>query len=154
MPKITQDQLDRNGGIYGVGDFRRMVNYTSGTNKGYVRFAATPDGKLRIEKFNNKVDVPLSWRSNTSEAHNKSIRAKFAAGIAGDLKFMGEKGEKEMVLLNAAVTDVPPDAGAARQARALRADFRTGRRRGFEGDHAVPRHSAPLGGYRVRKEQI
>lgn len=68
-PKITQTQLDANKATaYALDDYRKMVNYVSGTNKGYVRFSLGQDGKLKLEKFNNKVDVPLSWRSNTGGA--------------------------------------------------------------------------------------
>ncbi len=121
--EITQEQLDRNSGIYGVGDFRQMVKYKSSKNKGYVRFAATSDGKLAIEKFNNKIDVPLSWRSNTSEAHNKAIREKFAAGIAGDLRFMGETGDeiRDMILRPKKGKDGPDESGKALSRREIKA---------------------------------
>ena len=79
--KITQAQLNANQAAYGIDDYRNMVNYVSGTNKGYVRFAKGADGKLKIEKFNNKIDVPLSWRSNTSPAHNKAVREYYSSGI-------------------------------------------------------------------------
>ena len=83
--KITQAQLDANKATaYALDDYRKMVNYESGTNKGYVRFTKDSAGKLKIEKFNNKIDVPLSWRSNTSAAHNRSVREKFLAAIEGD----------------------------------------------------------------------
>ena len=97
---ITAAQLDANQSIYKVDDYRQMVNYTSGTNKGYVRFTAASDGKLKIEKFNNKVDVPLSWRSNTSAAHNTAVRQKFLAAMEHDLKYMGDAGNtiRKMVL--------------------------------------------------------
>ena len=35
--KISVGQLQRNNAAYAVDDFRKMVNYESGTNKGYVR---------------------------------------------------------------------------------------------------------------------
>lgn len=85
--KISVEQLQRNNAAYAVSDFRNMVNYEKGTNKGYVRFSLGQDGKLKLEKFNNKVDVPLSWRSNTNPAHNRSMREKFAAALANDLKY-------------------------------------------------------------------
>ena len=87
--KISVGQLQRNSAAYAVDDFRKMVNYETGTNKGYVRFALGQNGKLKLEKFNNKVDVPLSWRSNTSREHNRAMREKFAAALAGDLKYVG-----------------------------------------------------------------
>ena len=90
---ITAAQLDANQSIYKIDDYRKMVNYESGTNKGYVRFTTASDGKLKIEKFNNKIDVPLSWRSNVSAAHNKSVRAKFLSAIESeDESQIGEKG--------------------------------------------------------------
>jgi hypothetical protein len=98
--KITQAQLDGNQATYKIDDYRKMVNYESGTNKGYVRFAKDSNGKLKIQKFNNKIDVPLSWRSNTSAAHNRSVREKFMAAIENDLRFMGTSGDKirDMIL--------------------------------------------------------
>lgn len=89
-PKITQAQLNANQEVYKVDDFRQMVNYTSGTNKGYVRFSLGQDGKLKLEKFNNKVDVPLSWRSNTKAEHNTAMRAKFAEALRHDLKYAND----------------------------------------------------------------
>ena len=94
--KITQAQLDANTNTYKVDDYRNMVNYVSGTNKGYVRFTKGSDGKLKLEKFNNKLDVPLSWRSNTSAAHNKAVREKFLAAMADDLKFMAGDAANEI----------------------------------------------------------
>ena len=85
--KISTVQLQGNNAAYAVDDFRKMVNYESGTNKGYVRFALGQNGRLTLEKFNNKVDVPLSWRSNTSREHNRAMREKFAAALGGDLKY-------------------------------------------------------------------
>ncbi|MBE6382625.1 MAG: hypothetical protein E7049_06400 [Lentisphaerae bacterium] len=98
--KITPAQLNANKDTYAIDDYRKMVNYESGTNKGYVRFAKDANGKLKIEKFNNKIDVPLSWRSNTSAAHNRSVREKFLAAIEGDLKFLGKTGDeiKDLIL--------------------------------------------------------
>ncbi len=96
--KVTGAQMAP--ATFKIDDYRNMVNYQSGTNKGYVRFNKGSDGKLKIEKFNNKIDVPLSWRTNTSAAHNKAVREKFLAAIEGDFKFMGERGNKirDMIL--------------------------------------------------------
>ena len=91
--KISIGQLQRNTAAYAVDDFRKMVNYETGTNKGYVRFSMGQDGKLKLEKFNNKVDVPLSWRSNTKSEHNRAMREKFAAALGGNLKYGLGKGE-------------------------------------------------------------
>lgn len=85
--KISVEQLQRNNATYAVDDFRKMVNYTSGKNKGYVRFTRGQDGNLKLEKFNNKLDVPLSWRSNTKAEHNRAMREKFAVALDGDLKY-------------------------------------------------------------------
>ena len=87
--KISVGQLQGNNAAYAVDDFRKMVNYETGTNKGYVRFALGQNGKLKLEKFNRKIDLPLSWRSNTSPEHNRAMREKFAAALAGDLKYAG-----------------------------------------------------------------
>ena len=88
---ITVEQLNGNNKAYGIDEFRSMVNYTSGTNKGYVRFQLTSEG-LKLQKINNKIDFPLSWRSNMSANHNKAIRAKFLAAMDNDLKYMGDTG--------------------------------------------------------------
>ena len=97
---ISVEQLNANNSVYSVDDYRKMVNYESGTNKGYVRFAKDANGKLRIEKFNNKIDVPLSWRSNVSAAHNKAVREKFLSAMEGDLKYMGDAANtiRKMIL--------------------------------------------------------
>ena len=97
---ISLNQLANNQTTYAIDNYRKMVNYESGTNKGYVRFTKGADGNLKIEKFNNKIDVPLSWRSNTSAAHNKAVREKFLAAIEGDLKFLGKTGDdiKDLIL--------------------------------------------------------
>ena len=122
--KITAAQLDANQSIYKMDDYRQMVNYTSGTNKGYVRFTKASDGKLKLEKFNNKIDVPLSWRSNTSAAHNKAVRTKFLAAIADDLKFMGEVGrEIENMILHPKNANGQVDDGKALSRRDLKAIF-------------------------------
>ena len=94
--KITQAQLEANTTTYALKDYRAMVNYVSGTNKGYVRFTKADNGKLKLEKFNNKIDVPLSWRSNTSAAHNKAVREKFLNAMADDLKFMAGDAANEI----------------------------------------------------------
>ncbi len=121
---ITAAQLDANQNVYTVDDYRKMVNYQSGTNKGYVRFTTASDGKLKIEKFNNKIDVPLSWRSNVSAAHNKSVRAKFLAAIEGDLRFMGEAGNgiRDMIL-RPKNADKQIDEGKALSRRELKKIF-------------------------------
>ena len=51
---ITTAQLGANQSAYKVDDYRKMVNYANPTNKGYVRFTLSSDGKLKLEKFNNK----------------------------------------------------------------------------------------------------
>ena len=85
--KISVEQLNANTATYAIGDFRKMVNYENVKNKGYVRFTLGSDGGLKLEKFNRKIDLPLSWRSNTSAAHNRAMREKFAAALSGDLKY-------------------------------------------------------------------
>ena len=66
-----------------------MVNYTSGTNKGYVRFQLTSEG-LKLQKINNKIDFPLSWRSTMSANHNNAIRSKFLAAMENGLGHIGD----------------------------------------------------------------
>ena len=88
---ITAQQLAGNQKTYGIDEFRNMVNYTNTTNKGYVRFRLTSEG-LKLEKINNKIDFPLSWRSNVSAAHNMAIRTKFLQAMENDLKYMGDAG--------------------------------------------------------------
>lgn len=123
--KITQAQLDANQATYGIDDYRKMVNYTSGTNKGYVRFTKDSNGKLKLEKFNNKIDVPLSWRSNVSPAHNKAVRAKFLNAIENDLKYMGDSGNniRKLVLAPKDPGKDVEDAGKALSRRELQKIF-------------------------------
>ena len=76
---ITEAQLKSIGSGAGrIDEYRSMVNYKNLDNKGYVRFSVDDHGKFTVQKFNNKVDVPLSWRHNTSATHNKTVREKFA----------------------------------------------------------------------------
>ena len=121
--KITATQLDNNQGVYSVDDYRKMVNYASGTNKGYVRFARDSDGKLRVQKFNNKIDVPLSWRSNVSAAHNKSVREKFLASIEKDLAFMGNADAIRDMILRPKGKSGRVDTGMALSRRDLKRIF-------------------------------
>ena len=89
--KISVEQLNANTAAYAIDDFRKMVNYENVKNKGYVRFTLGSDGGLKLEKFNRKIDLPLSWRSNTSAAHNRAMREKFADALSGDLKYALEE---------------------------------------------------------------
>ena len=85
---ITIAQVTGNQKAYGIDDFRSMVNYERGCNRGYVRFKATSEG-LKLEKVNKQlVSPPLSWLSNMSAAHNAAIRAKFLDAISKDLRYM------------------------------------------------------------------
>ena len=70
--EIKPGEIRRIDPSFKVNDFRQMVNYQSGTNMGYVRFTRTSNGGLKLEKINNKVDVPLSWRSNVGAANNSA----------------------------------------------------------------------------------
>ena len=115
--KITPVQLNANTKIYGVDDYREMVNYTSGTNKGYVRFTKASDGKLKLEKFNNKIDVPLSLRSNTSAVHNRAVRAKFLSALNHDLMYMDEPGKKKIE--DMIIRPLKPDASGINAGKAL-----------------------------------
>ncbi len=72
---ISSNDLGRINPNFQVNDFRQMVNYQSGTNKGYVRFTRTSNGGLKLEKINNKVDVPLSWRSNDCLCQGAHLRS-------------------------------------------------------------------------------
>ena len=122
---ITAAQLNANTNVYKVDDYRKMVNYESGTNKGYVRFTKDSAGKLKIEKFNNKIDVPLSWRSNTSAAHNKAVREKFLDAIEHDLKYMGDSANsiRKLVLAPKVPGKDVEDPGKALSRRDLKEIF-------------------------------
>lgn len=113
---ITTEQLNANTSVYSVDDYRHMVNYESGTNKGYVRFTKASDGKLKIEKFNNKIDVPLSWRSNVSAAHNKAVREKFLSAMGNDLRYMGDAAN---TIRNTILAPKNPDGDVASPGKAL-----------------------------------
>ena len=92
---------------YGIDEFRSMVNYVNPKNKGYVRFAMNGDGKLSIQKFNNKIDVPLSWRSNVKPAHNQAVREALERSMASYTKFLDAetKGKINGLILNPVVGD-------------------------------------------------
>lgn len=130
---ITQAQLNANQKTYAIDDYRKMVNYTSGTNKGYVRFARESDGTLKIQKFNNKIDVPLSWRSNTSAAHNKAVREKFLAAMEKDLAYLSNADAIKDLILRPKNKAQQVDTGLALSRRELKkifekfdAEFNTG----------------------------
>ena len=94
---ITEAQLKSIGSGAGrIDEYRSMVNYKNLDNKGYVRFSVDDHGKFTVQKFNNKVDVPLSWRHNTSATHNKTVREKFAQALESDMKFMSSSAREEI----------------------------------------------------------
>ncbi len=68
--------------------FRKTVNVENPKNKGYVRLRPGSDGKITVEKFNNKIDILKGWRSYTKEADNKTTRDAFATAIEGDLRYV------------------------------------------------------------------
>ena len=120
---ITIQQLSGNQKTYGIDEFRNMVNYTNTTNKGYVRFRLTSEG-LKLEKINNKIDFPLSWRSNVSAAHNMSIRAKFLSAMENDLRYMGDAGNTiRNLIINPKKTDGTLDVGKALSRRDIKDVF-------------------------------
>ena len=120
---ITVQQLAGNQKTYGIDEFRNMVNYTNTTNKGYVRFRLTSEG-LKLEKINNKIDFPLSWRSNVSAAHNMAIRTKFLQAMENDLKYMGDAGTTiRNLIITPKKTDGTLDAGKALSRRDIKAVF-------------------------------
>ena len=120
---ITVQLLAGNQKTYGIDEFRNMVNYTNTTNKGYVRFKLTSEG-LKLEKINNKIDFPLSWRSNMSADHNKAIRTKFLNAMENDLKYMGDVGNTiRNLIINPKKTDGTFDAGKALSRRDIKAVF-------------------------------
>ena len=120
---ITAQQLAGNQKTYGIDEFRNMVNYTNTTNKGYVRFRLTSEG-LKLEKINNKIDFPLSWRSNVSAAHNMSIRAKFLSAMENDLRYMGDAGNTiRNLIINPKKTDGTLDVGKALSRRDIKDVF-------------------------------
>ena len=118
---------------YAIDDFRSMVNYVNPKNKGYVRFTMGSDGKLSIQKFNNKLDVPLSWRSNVSAAHNKALREQFLKAIEKDLAYMSNADKIRDMILRPVNKDEKVDTGMALSRRELKkifdkfdAEFNTG----------------------------
>lgn len=120
---ISVAQLEGNNKTYGIDEFRSMVNYTSGTNKGYVRFQLSSEG-LKLQKINNKIDFPLSWRSNMSANHNNAIRAKFLAAMENDLKYMGDTGNTiRNLILTPKKLDGTLEAGKALSRRDIKDVF-------------------------------
>lgn len=73
-----------------LSDFRKMVNYDSGKNKGYVRLCRQADGKIGIQKVNNKLDIGISGRMNVTAQNNQYLRdqlfAAFKLALAGTQK--------------------------------------------------------------------
>ena len=98
-----------------------MVNYKNLDNKGYVRFSVDDHGKFTVQKFNNKVDVPLSWRHNTSATHNKTVREKFAQALESDMKFMNSSDRDEInnMILRPKVENKAKDGQDVDQGKAL-----------------------------------
>ena len=106
---------------YDAEKFRSMVNYENTDNKGYVRFARGDDGKVRIEKFNNKLDVPLSWRSRTGGDFSSTIRAALLESLKSSVKFGGTKLEER--LLREVASDIDVNSGKALSRKEIRAVF-------------------------------
>ena len=131
---ITSANLASNAeATYKVDDFRSMVNYANPKNKGYVRFTMNGDGKLSIQKFNNKLDVPLSWRSNVSVEHNRALREQFLKAIEKDLAYMGNADKIRDMILRPVNKDENVNTGMALSRRELKkifekfdAEFNTG----------------------------
>lgn len=85
-----------------LNDFRNMVNTTDGAkNKGYVRLKLNSDGKVGIEKFNNKINVNLFFRSytRTERGDDKAVRKMFADALnaTSDLKYMSEENRQTII---------------------------------------------------------
>ncbi len=96
MPNNIESQKPAVSETTGIANFRELVNYRNTTNKGYVRLISDDNGGFRVEKFNNKVDVPLCFRSNTSAEHNRSVRQKLAEALESDLHFLGSEEAEEI----------------------------------------------------------
>ena len=98
---IQTGQLSAN-----IDAFRSMVNYENTDNKGYVRFTRGEDGTIKLEKFNNKLDVPLSWRSRTDVDFNREMRETFIESLKSSAKFGGAK------LVERVIRDIKSDLDA------------------------------------------
>lgn len=63
-------------------DFEAMIGTKKGglgkVNKGYVRFAKTADGGLKLEKVGNKCGCFMNSRINVAPEHNRQMRQLFA----------------------------------------------------------------------------
>ena len=119
---ITEAQLKGIGSGAGrIDEYRSMVNYKNLDNKGYVRFSVDDHGKFTVQKFNNKVDVPLSWRHNTSATHNKTVREKFAQALESDMRFMDSSAREEInnMILRPKVENKAKDGQVVDQGKAL-----------------------------------
>lgn len=91
--RLTMDAQNR---THSLDEFRSTVNYVNTTNKGYVRFTTKGgNGGLAIEKFNNVIDMPLSWRTNVSSSHNRAIRQALERSLNPYLEYLdaGKKGK-------------------------------------------------------------
>ena len=84
--RLTMDAQNR---THSLDEFRSTVNYVNTTNKGYVRFTTKGgNGGLAIEKFNNVIDMPLSWRTNVSSSHNRAIRQALERSLNPYLEYL------------------------------------------------------------------
>ncbi len=92
MPDSVQNQNPNVSRSVSVANFRELVNYDNTTNKGYVRFVSAGNGGFKVEKFNNKVDIPLWMCFKTSAKHNKEVRMRLVDALERDFRFL-EKGE-------------------------------------------------------------
>ena len=89
--KIANQRLtmDAQNKVHSLDEFRSTVNYVNTTNKGYVRFTTKGgNGGLAIEKFNNVIDMPLSWRTNVSSSHNRAIRQALERSLNPYLEYL------------------------------------------------------------------
>lgn len=81
---------------FNLDDFRGMVNYEYGKNKGYVRLTRDANNKLTMEKFNNKVDVAFIFRKNTGAVESRAIRDALVRALASRMIGVAERDMKEI----------------------------------------------------------
>ncbi len=103
MSKLTISNSERATLSFSMDQIRGMVNYESGKNKGYVRLMRAADGRLQLEKFNNKLDVSLSLRSRTGETESRILRAALARSLTANMfgATAAQKQQIERALLGA-----------------------------------------------------
>lgn len=80
----------------GLDEFRSMVNYVKGTNKGSVRALKGSNGKVYLEKINNKISFAPHF-TNLSTRHNQALRSRMVSALQGDTVYMPAAARQRII---------------------------------------------------------